>query len=124
MTDRSLDELGPVDYVIVEFPAGKQDFTGEGIREMVRLHDAGTIRVMDILILQKGLDDFEYLAVLQQRLEDRAKRDGLPDPPTYARDEMRKMAGTIVKDIGSYNLDTILLQQTRDEIAKRIEAAH
>jgi len=75
-------------------------------------------------LLQKGLDDFEYLAVLQQRLEDRAKRDGLPDPPTYARDEMRKMAGTIVKDIGSYNLDTILLQQTRDEIAKRIEAAH
>ena len=56
MTDRSVDELGPVDYVIVEFPAGKQDFTGEGIREMVRLHDAGTIRVMDILILQKGLD--------------------------------------------------------------------
>ena len=33
MTDRSLDELGPVDYFIVEFPAGAQNFTGEGIRE-------------------------------------------------------------------------------------------
>lgn len=24
-----LDELGPVDYPIVEFPAGSQNFTGE-----------------------------------------------------------------------------------------------
>src|SRR5436305_12693920 len=25
----SLDELGPVDYAVVEFPAGKSNFTGE-----------------------------------------------------------------------------------------------
>jgi len=56
MTDRSLDELGPVDYVIVEFPAGQQNFTGEGADELLRLHDAGTIRIMDILILQKDAD--------------------------------------------------------------------
>ncbi len=56
MSDRSLDELGPVDYVIVEFPAGQQNFTGEGVDELIRLHDSGTIRIMDILILQKGLD--------------------------------------------------------------------
>jgi Family of unknown function (DUF6325) len=56
MTDRSLDELGPVDYVIVEFPAGAQNFTGEGAAELLRLHDAGIIRIMDILILQKGQD--------------------------------------------------------------------
>jgi hypothetical protein len=54
MTDRSLDELGPVDYLIVEFPAGAQNFTGEGATELLRLHDAGIIRIMDILILQKG----------------------------------------------------------------------
>ena len=35
MTDRSLDELGPVDYLIVEFPAGAQNFTGEGADELV-----------------------------------------------------------------------------------------
>ena len=35
MTDeRSLDELGPVDYLIVEFPAGQQNFTGEGADEL------------------------------------------------------------------------------------------
>jgi hypothetical protein len=56
MTERSLDELGPVDYVIVEFPAGAQNFTGEGADELVRLHDAGIIRIMDILILTKDAD--------------------------------------------------------------------
>jgi hypothetical protein len=54
--DRSLDELGPVDFLIVEFPAGAQNFTGEGASELARLHDAGTIRIMDILILAKADD--------------------------------------------------------------------
>ena len=66
MTDRTLDELGPVDYVIVEFPAGTQNFTGEGAEELLRLHDAGIIRVMDILILQKGEDG----TVMAQELGD------------------------------------------------------
>jgi hypothetical protein len=56
MTERSLDELGPVDYLIVEFPAGSQNFTGEGAAELVRLHDAGIIRIMDMLILTKADD--------------------------------------------------------------------
>ena len=56
MAERSLDELGPVDYLIVEFPAGQQNFTGEGADELLRLHDAGTIRIMDVLILTKGDD--------------------------------------------------------------------
>ena len=56
MNDRTLDELGPVDYLIVEFPAGQQNFTGEGAAELVRLHEAGIIRVMDVLILQKDAD--------------------------------------------------------------------
>lgn len=53
MTERSLDELGPVDFLIVEFPVGHQHFTGEGADELLRLHDEGTIRIMDILILEK-----------------------------------------------------------------------
>ena len=66
MTERSLDELGPVDYFIVEFPAGAQNFSGEGIRELVKLHESGTIRVMDILILQKADDG----TVMAQELGD------------------------------------------------------
>ena len=69
MEDRSLDELGPVDYLIVEFPAGQQNFTGDGASELLRLHDAGIIRIMDILILQKGEDG----TVMAQELGDLAE---------------------------------------------------
>jgi hypothetical protein len=56
MTETALDELGPIDYLVVEFPAGASNFTGEMARELVKLVDAGTIRVVDILILQKDAD--------------------------------------------------------------------
>src|SRR3954462_7619581 len=74
VTDRSLDELGPVDYLVVEFPAGAGNFTGEMARELVALVDAGTIRVIDVLILTKTEDgsvdamelgDIEELGELQ-----------------------------------------------------------
>ena len=56
MTDVNLDELGPVDYVVVEFPAGASNFTGEMVSELRALVDAGTIRVIDVLILTKAAD--------------------------------------------------------------------
>src|SRR3954463_10136577 len=74
MTERSLDELGPVDYLVVEFPAGASNFTGEMAKELLALVDAGTIRVIDILILTKNedgsvdameLSDIENLGPLQ-----------------------------------------------------------
>ena len=74
MTDTPLEELGPVDYVVVEFPAGAKNFTGEMAAELLRLVDAGTIRVIDVLILDKNedgsvdateLSDIEELGELQ-----------------------------------------------------------
>ena len=56
MDETALDELGPVDYVIVEFPANTQNFTGEMLDELLALVDAGTIRIIDILILAKDAD--------------------------------------------------------------------
>ncbi|MET0461259.1 MAG: DUF6325 family protein, partial [Ilumatobacteraceae bacterium] len=56
MSETSLDELGPVDYVVVEFPAGASNFTGEMAAELLALVDAGTIRVIDVLILTKNED--------------------------------------------------------------------
>jgi hypothetical protein len=57
MTDASsLDELGPVDYLVVEFPAGQSNFTGEMVEELLALVDSGTIRVIDALILTKDED--------------------------------------------------------------------
>jgi hypothetical protein len=55
-TDVSLDELGPVDYLVVEFPAGASNVTGEMANELLALVDAGTIRLIDILILSKNED--------------------------------------------------------------------
>jgi Family of unknown function (DUF6325) len=66
MTERSLDELGPVDYLVVEFPAGQQNFTGEAAEELLRLHDAGIIRVMDLVLVAKGDDG----TVMAQELGD------------------------------------------------------
>jgi len=51
-----IDELGPVDYLVVEFPPGAQNFNGEMAAELVRLSDAGIIRVLDLLIVQKAAD--------------------------------------------------------------------
>ena len=56
MTETSLDDLGPVDYLVVEFPAGASNFTGEMAAALRALVDSGTIRVIDILILTKDED--------------------------------------------------------------------
>jgi uncharacterized protein DUF6325 len=70
----SLDQLGPVDYLVVEFPAGASSFTGAMAKELLALVDSGTIRVIDILILTKNedgsvdaieLSDIEDLGPLQ-----------------------------------------------------------
>jgi len=72
--DTDLDTLGPVDYVVVEFPAGASNFTGEMAEELLALVDSGTVRVIDILILTKNedgtvdareLSDIEELGPLQ-----------------------------------------------------------
>lgn len=51
-----IDEFGPVDYMVVEFPSGSQNFEGEMAAELLRLSESGTIRVLDLLILQKAQD--------------------------------------------------------------------
>jgi hypothetical protein len=56
MTTTSLDELGPIDYLVVEFPAGASNFTGEMAAELIALVEAGTIRLIDVLILTKAED--------------------------------------------------------------------
>lgn len=64
-----LDELGPVDYIIVEFPAGESYFTGEVADELVALIEAGTIRLIDLLILTKD-DDGNIDAIELSDLDD------------------------------------------------------
>ena len=56
MSDDDIDELGPVDFLVVEFPAGASHFTGEMAGALASLVEAGTIRVLDVLILAKDAD--------------------------------------------------------------------
>jgi hypothetical protein len=56
MTDVDMNELGPVDYLVVEFPPGASNFTGEMAAEIGRLVDAKLIRVLDLMVLQMAAD--------------------------------------------------------------------
>jgi hypothetical protein len=56
MTDEDVDELGPVDYLVVEFPADKANFSGEMAAELSALVGRGLVRVLDLLILKKNDD--------------------------------------------------------------------
>lgn len=56
MADTNLDELGPIDYLVVEFPPGQSNFTGEMAAALADLVEKGIIRVLDLLIIAKDAD--------------------------------------------------------------------
>ena len=96
MTERSIDELGPVDYLIVEFPEGQQNFTGEAAAELLKLHDAGTIRIMDLVIMVKDddgsidameLSDVEELGAFERIEEELAE--------TLSADDVAELASVM-----------------------------
>jgi hypothetical protein len=49
-----LDEIGPIDYLVVEFPGSKM--TGEGLPLLVELVESGTIRILDLVFVTRQLD--------------------------------------------------------------------
>ena len=56
MADINVDEIGPVDYLVVGFPADKANFSGEMASELKTLIDSNTIRVLDLVRLTKDED--------------------------------------------------------------------
>jgi hypothetical protein len=52
MTD--VETMGPISYLIVEFPGGKT--TGEGLPILLDLVDRGLIRVLDLLFVARDED--------------------------------------------------------------------
>lgn len=62
-----LDELGPVDWIVVEFPGSR--FKGEIAPALADLVDRGIVRVLDLLLIRKGDDgslDFFELSDLDE----------------------------------------------------------
>ena len=49
-----LEEMGPVDYLVLEFPGNKM--TGEGLPMLVDLVDRGIIRILDLVFVTRDTD--------------------------------------------------------------------
>ncbi len=54
MADEEANSLGPISYVIVEFPGNKM--TGEGFPILVDLVDRGVIRILDLVFVTRDDD--------------------------------------------------------------------
>jgi len=65
MADINVDELGPVDYVVVGFPADKADFSGVMADELKKLMESDTVRVLDLLMVTKDEDGTVSVAELR-----------------------------------------------------------
>ncbi|NKT03971.1 DUF1269 domain-containing protein [Rhodococcus hoagii] len=55
LDDSEFDELGPIDYAVVEFPAGRNP-DGSALPILVDLVERGIIRVLDLVFVRKDAD--------------------------------------------------------------------
>jgi len=67
VTDELLEEMGPVDYIVLEWP-GRQP-KGDAIPMIVDLVERGIIRILDVAIMIKG-EDGSTIAVDLAEVED------------------------------------------------------
>ena len=56
MEASNTDVLGPVDWLVVEFPVDKANFSGEMAQELRSLVEGGLIRILDLVFLRKDED--------------------------------------------------------------------
>jgi hypothetical protein len=54
VSGEQIEEMGPVDYIVVEWPGRQPD--GEALPHLIDLVDSGLIRVLDIAFVGKGED--------------------------------------------------------------------
>ena len=66
MEASSVDVLGPVDYLVVEFPSEEANFSGEMAAELTSLVDRELIRVLDLVLLRKEADGSVEVAELDE----------------------------------------------------------
>ena len=64
---QTIDELGPVDWIVVEFPGSR--FRGEIAPALAELAERGIVRVLDLLLIRKDEDgslDFYEVSELDE----------------------------------------------------------
>lgn len=72
-------------------------------------------------LIQKGIDDFGYLAVFRSMAEEAARRRGSSNPSAEAQQRMRELASPLVKDLNVFDSSPELLEATRLLVAAEIE---
>ena len=96
MSEEQLEEMGPIDYIVLEW-AGDQPVTGEVMPLLLELVDRGIIRILDIAFLVKAEDgsvaaiDFAELA---QKSADLAEFEGASSG-LIGQDELEEAASVL-----------------------------
>ncbi|MBA4025817.1 MAG: DUF1269 domain-containing family protein [Gordonia sp.] len=85
-------DLGPVDYVIVEFVDGEHHVPAAMTRSLLDLVDRGIIRVLDLLIVEKSATG--DIAVTE--IEDLGKAS-----------ELRSLTGTLAEILAADDIDNL-----------------
>ncbi len=95
MDECTVDELGPIDYVVVEFGDQKANFAGALATELASLVDAELIRVLDVVIIDTNKDGTYDV----REFEDLRESDALGD--------LRALDGQLAEVLASADLDQV-----------------
>jgi len=90
-----IDVLGPVDHLVVEFPADKANFSGEIAAELKSLVERGLVRLLDLILLRKADDGSSRGAA---RRWPARRQWAIPSQAILAAVEAEKQAGEPAKE--------------------------
>ena len=91
-----MEEIGPVDYVLVGFPGNQ--FKGEIAPAIAELVDAGTIRIIDIAFVGKDADGNEVameLTELDPDVQEGLEKAGVEVGGLFSEDDLKKAAADL-----------------------------
>jgi hypothetical protein len=88
------DVLGPVDYLVVEFPADQAKFSGEVAKELTALVDRDFVRILDLVLIRKNADGS-------------VEADELADVDKAAVGELARLEGDLALLLAAEDVDAI-----------------
>lgn len=86
-------EMGPVDYIVVEYPVHKP--TGEAFAELLKLVESGLIRVLDLVFVRKQEDGTVV------RLDWHEVADGVPEIEVFEGASSELLGQEDVDEVGA-----------------------
>jgi hypothetical protein len=92
--DDDTTEVGPVDYLVIEFPPGGT--SGEGLPLLLDLVDRGIVRILDLLAVRRDADGTVRAAELTD-----LDGDGVPDLRLFEGAASGLLSGEDTDSVGS-----------------------